>query len=64
MANGSIELPIEYAGAAPGLLSGVIQINVKLPDSIPTSPNIPRGTLSLYVQTNGALDPVSIFVSE
>ena len=65
-ANGTVNLPVEYAGAAPGLLSGVVQVNVKLPDSFPASSGIPPGTLSLQVQTGGASfypGTVSIFVS-
>lgn len=44
-------LTVEYAGGAPGLVAGVDQINVKLPDVIPTVPGFPRGTLPLRVST-------------
>jgi len=46
-------LPVEFAGAAPGLVAGVTQINVKLPDVIPDVPNFPRGFLLLSVITPG-----------
>jgi uncharacterized protein (TIGR03437 family) len=38
-----------WAGAAPGLLSGVTQINLQLPDVIPTVQGYPAGTLPLYL---------------
>ena len=39
---------VEYAGAAPGQASGVIQINVRLPE------DAPDGAVSLLVQTPGS----------
>jgi len=42
-------LAVEYAGAAPGLISGVTQINVKLPDVLPMVPGYPAGTVPLSV---------------
>jgi uncharacterized protein (TIGR03437 family) len=44
---------VEYAGAAPGLVSGVTQVNVKLPDAIPDSPGFPRGTVPLQISSGG-----------
>ena len=44
---------VEYAGAAPGLVAGVTQINVKLPDVIPDVEGFPRGTVPLLVLTPG-----------
>jgi len=40
---------VEYAAAAPTLLSGVTQINVTLPDTIPLATGYPEGTLPLQV---------------
>jgi uncharacterized protein (TIGR03437 family) len=42
-------LNVEYAGAAPGLLSGVTQINVKLPATIPPADGYATGTVPLQV---------------
>jgi uncharacterized protein (TIGR03437 family) len=42
-------LSLEYAGAAPGLVSGVTQINVQLPNVIPVVTGYPAGTLPLQV---------------
>jgi len=42
--------PIEFQGAAPGLVAGVVQINVKLPDVIPTVPGSPAGVLPIVVR--------------
>jgi len=44
-------LTVEFAGAAPGLLAGVIQINVKLPDAISDIEGYPKGVLPLFVNT-------------
>ena len=32
---------VEYAGSAPGLVAGVIQINARIPSDAPTGPNVP-----------------------
>jgi uncharacterized protein (TIGR03437 family) len=42
-------LNVEYAGAAPALVSGVTQINVTLPATIPLADGYPPGTLPLQV---------------
>ena len=44
---------VEYAGAAPGLVAGVTQINIKLPDVIPDVGGFPRGVAPLLVITPG-----------
>jgi uncharacterized protein (TIGR03437 family) len=61
----AVQLSIEYAGAAPELLSGVTQVNVTLPDVIPAT-YYPPGVLPLFVNTNGQLfgnQTVTIFVA-
>jgi uncharacterized protein (TIGR03437 family) len=47
-------LIVQWAGAAPGLVSGVTQINVTLPDVIPVMPGIPPGTLPLQISNNAS----------
>ena len=37
---------VAYAGAAPGLVAGVLQVNVKIPDNAPTGDAVPV-TLSI-----------------
>lgn len=32
---GGVECPVQYAGAAPGLIAAVLQINVLIPDTVP-----------------------------
>jgi uncharacterized protein (TIGR03437 family) len=44
-------LNVEYAGAAPALLSGITQLNVRLPGVIPSG--YPPGTLPLTVTESG-----------
>jgi uncharacterized protein (TIGR03437 family) len=46
-------LRLEFAGAAPTLVSGVTQINVDLPAVIPVVPGYPAGTLPLVVNGLG-----------
>lgn len=61
-----VTLTIEYAGAAPELLSGVTQMNVTLPEVIPATPFYPPGVLPLVVLTNGqwfGYQTVTIFVA-
>ncbi len=55
-------LVVEWAGAAPGLVSGVTQVNVQLPDVIPTVQGYPAGTLPLYVFGNG-FNPATVTIS-
>ena len=47
------DLPVEYAGAAPGLVAGVVQINVKLPETFPTVDRYPANVAVLNVETPG-----------
>jgi uncharacterized protein (TIGR03437 family) len=49
--EGGPMLTVEYAGAAPGLVAGATQINIKLPDVIPDVPGFPRGIIPLRVIT-------------
>jgi uncharacterized protein (TIGR03437 family) len=60
-------LNVEYAGAAPGLVVGVTQINVTLPDVVPTVYGYPAGDLPLEVTESGVPffsgSIVSVFVS-
>ena len=60
-------LTVEYAGAAPGLVSGVTQINVKLPDVIPVVAGYPMGTVPLWVspqsQFNAGIVTISVAVN-
>jgi hypothetical protein len=45
----AIYLNVEYAGAAPTLLSGIDQMNVTLPAIIPQAYGYPPGTVPLQV---------------
>ena len=37
---GGLNSNVVYAGAAPGLISGVLQVNVVLPDGVPSGPSV------------------------
>jgi uncharacterized protein (TIGR03437 family) len=55
---------VEFAGAAPGLLTGLIQINVKLPDTLPEVPGYPKGALPLRVTSRAdTFSPAAVTVS-
>ena len=55
-------LAVEWAGAAPTLVSGVTQINVQLPEVTPVVPGYPAGTLPVYVAGDG-FNPASVTIS-
>jgi uncharacterized protein (TIGR03437 family) len=38
---GGMEVPVEYAGAAPDLVSGVLQVNLRIPQNAPTGSYVP-----------------------
>jgi uncharacterized protein (TIGR03437 family) len=38
---GGVPSEVQYAGGAPGLVAGVLQINVKVPDDAPTGNSVP-----------------------
>jgi uncharacterized protein (TIGR03437 family) len=61
--SGGPPLVVEFAGAAPGLLSGVTQINVKLPDEIPEVEGFPPGVLPLNLVTRVQGSHTSGFVT-
>jgi uncharacterized protein (TIGR03437 family) len=48
-----IPLNVEFAGAAPTLVSGVTQINVTLPTTIPLAYSYPPGTVPLLLADPG-----------
>jgi uncharacterized protein (TIGR03437 family) len=50
---GGPPLTVEFAGAAPSLVAGVTQINVKLPDVTPEIEGYPPGVVPLSVETRG-----------
>jgi uncharacterized protein (TIGR03437 family) len=37
---GGVNAPVLYAGAAPGLVNGVIQVNVQVPPNVPIGPAV------------------------
>jgi len=43
-----------YAGAAPGLVAGVMQVNVRIPDGIGT------GVVPVILQVGGAASPTGV----
>jgi uncharacterized protein (TIGR03437 family) len=49
MTTTTMPLTMQYAGAAPTLVSGVTQLNVTLPNVIPAVEGYPAGTLPLLV---------------
>jgi uncharacterized protein (TIGR03437 family) len=49
---GGVDAPVTYAGDAPGLISGALQINLQIPANAPTGSAIP-----LVVQIGGVAAP-------
>jgi uncharacterized protein (TIGR03437 family) len=50
----NMELEVEYAGGAPGLVAGVTQINVKLPVAFPTVSGYSQNQLPAVLETPGS----------
>jgi len=48
-----VQAQVQFAGAAPGLLAGVTQINIRLPEVIPDIPYHPRTAIPLLVRSTG-----------
>jgi uncharacterized protein (TIGR03437 family) len=48
-----IPLVVEYAGAAPSLVAGVVQVNLKLPDVIPPTDGVPAGLVLIRLESEG-----------
>jgi uncharacterized protein (TIGR03437 family) len=48
---GNQTVMVEWAGAAPGLVAGVTQINIVLPDVTPVVEGYPRGAIPLWVRS-------------
>ena len=38
---GGVEAVVEYAGSAPGYVSGALQVNARIPDSVASGPDVP-----------------------
>jgi uncharacterized protein (TIGR03437 family) len=57
------QLTVEWAGAAPGLVSGVTQVNITLPDAIPVVAGFPAGTLPVWVVEGFSSGSVTISVA-
>jgi uncharacterized protein (TIGR03437 family) len=38
---GGVQVPIDYAGAAPGEVAGLMQVNVSIPLDAPAGPAVP-----------------------
>jgi uncharacterized protein (TIGR03437 family) len=53
LGSAAMSLSVQYAGAAPALVSGVTQINVTLPDVIPAVSFYPAGSLPLWLVEPG-----------
>jgi uncharacterized protein (TIGR03437 family) len=56
---GGVNAQVAYAAAAPGLVAGVMQVNVKVPDTIESGPTVP---VSVTVGTNTSRSGVTLAV--
>ena len=55
---GNIDSPIIYAGAAPGLVAGVMQINVRVPTTAPIG-----NAIALVIQVGNAISPANVTIA-
>lgn len=56
---GGLSAPVHYAGAAPGLVAGLMQVNVQIPDGVKTGPSVP---IQLVIGPNPSHSGVTIAV--
>jgi uncharacterized protein (TIGR03437 family) len=56
---GSAEADVVYAGAAPGAVAGLLQIDIRIPDAAPTGAGVP---ITLQVGTVRSPDGVTIAI--
>ena len=54
---GDIQAEVLYAGAAPGLITGIVQINARVPDNTPTGKAVP---ITIKVASNASPPGVSL----
>ncbi len=54
---GGVPASVTYSGAAPGLVSGAVQINVRIPD------NVPSGDQQVVITSNGVSSPANVTVA-
>ena len=52
-----MDAPVSYAGAAPGLVAGMVQVNAQLPD------NLPAGAVSVVLQVGSAFSQGGITIA-
>ena len=55
--DGGISAKVTYAGPAPGLIAGVLQINFEVPPNVPTGPAVP-----FYITAGSAQSPAVTIV--
>jgi uncharacterized protein (TIGR03437 family) len=49
---------VEYAGAAPGIVAGALQVNARIPDSARPGPSVP-----VLVKVGGKTSPPGVTVA-
>ncbi len=55
---GGVSAAVLYAGAAPGLISGMLQVNVRIPDSVPPALAVP-----ISIQVGSAASPAGVTIA-
>jgi uncharacterized protein (TIGR03437 family) len=55
---GGIEAEVQYAGAAPGLLAGLVQVNARVPNEV-----IPSAATPLILQIGGKDSPAGVTIA-
>ena len=60
---GLLPLQVLYAGAAPGQVAGVTQVNVRLPDTLPTPSRYPLSAIPVSVAVGDHESPGPVTVA-
>lgn len=56
---GGIPATVRYAGTAPGLVAGMVQVNIQIPDDAPSGPEVP---LVISFDSSSSQDGVTIAI--
>jgi len=60
---GGVDARVEYAGSAPGLISGVMQVNVTIPPGAPTGSSVPVVVTVGTAQTQSGASAATVAIS-
>ena len=59
---GGVPATVEYYGSAPGIIYGVMQVNIRIPANAPSGPNVPIVIMVGNTPTQGGASQVTVAV--